>query len=220
MQRRKMTIIILVLLLVSFLADSRTIMAEGTSSVKDCLDNPSECGAGEVTPKGDVEGEDVSENGGVGVSIWDVAKMILATIFVIVLIYFLLKFIGKKNKGYQNNALIQNIGGTRVGANRSVQIIKAGDRVFIIGVGENVNLLKELEDNDAREILTEYNNRLEQMTGPGDIVSKLLQRKKGVDKVEDRSPFSSILDKQLEDISLRRKQAYEEIKQKGSQNDE
>lgn len=220
MRRRKITIIILVLVLVSFLVDSRTVMAEGANSVKDCLENPSECGAEEVTPKGDVEGESVSESGSVGVSIWDFAKMILATIFVIALIYFLLKFLGKRNRGYQNNALIQNIGGARVGANRSVQIIKAGDRVFIIGVGENVNLLKELEDDDARKILTEYNDRLEQLTGPGDIVSKLLQRKKEVQKDDDRIPFSSILDKQLEDISLRRQQAYEEIKQKGPKNDE
>lgn len=220
MQRRKMTIIILVLALVSFLADSRTVMAEGTNSVKDCLENPSECGVEEVTPTGDGEGENVSDKESVGVSIWDFAKMILTTIFVVALIYGLLKFLGKRNRGYQNTALIQNIGGARVGTNRSVQIIKAGDRVFIVGVGENVNLLKELEDDDARKILKEYNNRLEQLTGQGDIVSKLLQRKKEIQENDDRGAFSSIFNKQLEDINARRKQAFEKIRQKGPKNDE
>lgn len=220
MKRIKMTIIIFVLALFSLLADSRPVMAEGANSVKDCLENPSECSAEEVTPTGDGEGENVSGKEGVGVSIWDFAKMILATIFVIALIYCLLKFLGKRNRGYQNTALIQNIGGARVGANRSVQIIKAGDRVFIVGVGENVNLLKELEDDDAREILKEYNNRLEQLTGPGDIVSKLLQRKKEIQENDDRGSFSSILNKQFQDINVSRKQAYEKIRQKGPKNDE
>ena len=73
----------------------------------------------------------------------DGLKMIGALIFVIALLYFLLKFVNKKSQSYQQNRIVQHLGGTSLGGNRSVQIVKAGKQILILGVGEDVQVLSE-----------------------------------------------------------------------------
>ena len=59
---------------------------------------------------------------------------------------------------------MENLGGNALGANRSVQVIKVGNRLLIVGVGENIQLLKEIEDGQEYEqIISEYNNQINQM---------------------------------------------------------
>ncbi|MDP4083047.1 MAG: flagellar biosynthetic protein FliO [Bacillota bacterium] len=154
----------------------------------------------------------------VGITFWDFVRMILATIFVVALLYLLLKFINKKSKVYKSTQIVENLGGTTLGANRSVQIIKVGSQVFIVGVGENVQLLKEIEDTEERDqIITEYNNKMEQLIEPSDIVTKIVERaKKWQSSKNESSTFSSHLKKQLEDISKGRKKLFEELEKKGS----
>ena len=41
--------------------------------------------------------------------------------------------------------------GTTLGANRSVQLIKIGNQLLIVGVGENIQLLKEIDDEQEYE---------------------------------------------------------------------
>ena len=72
--------------------------------------------------------------------------MIFATVFVVGLLYFVLKFVNKNGRLFKSTQLIENLGGTALGANRSVQLIKVGNRLLIVGVGENIQLLKEIED--------------------------------------------------------------------------
>ena len=45
----------------------------------------------------------------------------------------------------KSTQLVENLGGNRLGANRSVQLIKVGERLFVVGVGENIQLLKKLK---------------------------------------------------------------------------
>ena len=89
--------------------------------------------------------------------------MIFATVFVVGLLYFVLKFVNKKGRLFKRTQLIENLGGTTLGANRSVQLIKVGNRLFIVGVGENIQLLKEIEEEQEYEqIISEYNNQINQ----------------------------------------------------------
>jgi flagellar protein FliO/FliZ len=187
------------------------------TSVKDCIENPENCK--ETTPA--VEegtGSNASTNGEVGITVWDVFKMILATIFVVALLYIILKFINKKNRSYQSTQLVENLGGTSLGTNRSVQIVKIGNRLLIVGVGENIQLLKEIDDSEEyHQIISDYNNRMEQLVQPSDIVTKVLQRtKKSSTSVTEGNHFQSLLKNQLDEIKKGRKKLYEEMEKKGS----
>ncbi|MEW8970950.1 MAG: flagellar biosynthetic protein FliO [Mesobacillus sp.] len=186
-------------------------------SVQDCMKNPESCDDGQAD-KTTKQSDDTKSQ--VGVGFLDFLRMILATAFVAALIYFLLKFINKKSIMYKSSQLVENLGGTSLGANRSVQIVKAGNKLLIVGVGENIQLLKEIDDpEEYSQVIQEYNNKMDQLVQPSDIVTRLLKRAKK-DGGNQRSEFSALLKNQLNDMASGRKKMLEEIQKKGSEKDE
>lgn len=206
-------------LLAALLSPSGLASAEQLNkSVQDCMKNPESCDDGQAD-KTTKQSDDTTRSQ-VGVGFLDFLRMILATAFVAALIYFLLKFINKKSIMYKSSQLVENLGGTSLGANRSVQIVKAGNKLLIVGVGENIQLLKEIDDpEEYSQIIQEYNNKMEQLVQPSDIVTRLLKRAKK-DGGNQRSEFSALLKNQLNDMASGRKRMLEEIQKKGSEKDE
>ena len=199
------------------------------NSVKDCLEQPNACEDISKNPSqtetidgnSNVEKKDQETvSSSVGITLWEFVKMIIATVFVVGLLYFVLKFVNKKGRMFKSTQLIENLGGTTLGANRSVQLIKIGNRLLLVGVGENIQLLKEIEnEQECEQIILEYNNQINQVGIPNDIISKIFKRVQLKDnKNGEQNPlFQTLLKKQLDDLSKGRKQLYEELeKKKGS----
>jgi flagellar protein FliO/FliZ len=186
------------------------------NSVKDCIQHPEKCKDSNASPR--KAATQKNEAAQVGITIWDFIRMIFATAFVVALLYFLLKFINKKSRSFKSTQLVENLGGTALGANRSVQIVKVGNELFIIGVGENIQLLKEIEDPQERQqILSDYNNRLEQLSQPSDIVTKILEKtKKKLPSNKEDASFSSLFKAQLDELSKGRKKLFDQMERKGS----
>ena len=150
----------------------------------------------------------------VGLSFWDFLRMIFTMIFVVALLYFILRFIGKKTKSYQKANFIENLGGTSLGANRSVQLVKVGERVLIVGVGENIQLLTEIKDDGERnQLLEEYNQKIEQMIQPSDLLTKWKGRR--MQPKTDSTSFTEKLKDQLEQMKESRKQLVNKLDEKG-----
>ncbi|WP_237562814.1 flagellar biosynthetic protein FliO [Bacillus dakarensis] len=222
MQSKHQLIKVLFLLIFVWTNSQLGVSAQEVNSVKDCIEQPEKCSEENLIPEDTDNGnkENINENT-VGVTAWDFIKMIFATIFVVALLYLLLKFINKKSHVYKSSQVVENIGGTSLGANRSVQIIKVGSRVLVLGVGENIQLLKEIEDEEeARRIIVEHNNKIEQLTSPSDIVTKVLNLRKALttqekEREKEASSFSSVLKNQLDHMSQDRKKLYDEMEKKG-----
>jgi flagellar protein FliO/FliZ len=90
-------------------------------------------------------------------------KLVFYTIVVVWLIYLLIRFLSKRQQKLQHHSVFTPIGGTPLGNNKSVQMVKVGDSLYMIGVGDNVNLLKEIEDKEEVERILEQAE--EQKTG-------------------------------------------------------
>ncbi|WP_071395328.1 flagellar biosynthetic protein FliO [Bacillus tuaregi] len=191
-------------------------------SVKDCLEQPDTCGEQQEINQNvtadDMDSTQDKATSPIGLTIWDFFKMILATIFVIALLYLILKFVNKKGQLFKSSQLIENLGGTTLGANRSVQLIKVGNRILVVGVGENVQLIKEIDKpEEFNELLSAYNVKMDQLTQPGDLISKVLKKGGTTDKKGGDSAFQALMKKQLYDLSKGRQKLYDEIeKEKGS----
>lgn len=150
----------------------------------------------------------------VGLSFWDFLRMIFAMIFVVALLYFVLRFISKKTKNYQKASFIENLGGTSLGGNRSIQLVKVGDRVLIVGVGEDIQLLSEIKnDIERNQLLDEYNQKMEQMIQPVDLLTKWIDKFKKT-KTETNS-FTVELKNQLQQMKQSRKQLAKKLEEKG-----
>ena len=76
----------------------------------------------------------------------NIIKMIFALFLILLLLYIILLFLKRKNYTNVQHGNIQKIGGFVLGTNKSVQLIKIGEKVYMLGVGDNVQLLEEITD--------------------------------------------------------------------------
>ncbi|MEY8751240.1 flagellar biosynthetic protein FliO [Alkalicoccobacillus gibsonii] len=82
-----------------------------------------------------------------------VLKLIGSLALIIALMYGLVRFLGKRTKTFRQSQVLENIGGMPLGPNRSIQLIKVGDRVLVVGVGESIQLLKEIDSEEELDEL-------------------------------------------------------------------
>jgi flagellar protein FliO/FliZ len=154
---------------------------------------------------------------------FDFFNVIFALFLVLMLLYVTLRFIKKKNQTYGFTKTMMNLGGTSLGNNRSVQLVKVGDRILVVGVGEDIQLLKEIDsEEEIQQILSQQQNDVQQLLQPSDIISKLVQQVKGYKKQNDKQQdsFKSLLASQLSDLSKGRKNLLQELDKKGNKNDD
>lgn len=90
-----------------------------------------------------------------GSLILDFIKLFLALILVLALIYIALKVVGNKSKITARGKVLENMAGLPLGQNKSLQIIRIGSKFYLIGVGENVQLLDEISDEELISELLE-----------------------------------------------------------------
>ncbi|RLQ95733.1 flagellar biosynthetic protein FliO [Falsibacillus albus] len=185
----------------------------GEETVKDCIKQKN-CQDGSAAPEKSGASDPSSKP---FISAWDIIKMIFALLFVLALLYGLLKFINKRSRSYQHSRLIENLGGTPLGGNRSIQLVKVNNRILILGVGENIQLLKDIDNQDEfSEILNHFKDDTESQIQPVDFLSKLLN---GKDKKKDavqtpNSSFKKMLTDQLQDFKGGRKKIMNELEKK------
>ncbi len=149
------------------------------------------------------------------ISAWDFIKMIFATIFVIFLIYFVLKLITKRGKLFSQQRFMENLGGTSLGTNRSIQLVKVGNQILVVGVGESITLLKEIHNEDeVTSIVNEYNSQLDQMVQPMNLLKKFSKNQTISETGHDQ--FSKLLKDQLSELSNGRKKIMQQLEKKGS----
>jgi flagellar protein FliO/FliZ len=220
---RRLCIIFVSILICAFavLQAGMPAFAEQSRSVKECLEHPEKC-KNETLPDQE-KGDSPVAQGQSPFSVWDFFKMILATIFILFLIYTLLKWMNSRSRFYQQRrGLVEHLGGTSLGTNRSVQLIKVGNRILVVGVGESIHLLKEIDDeNEVKEILAEYNARLDQLIEPNQWLQKIgVWFKKEQRKEQNVESFRQLLSHQLQQLSQERKKALAELEKKGTTTDE
>lgn len=142
-------------------------------------------------------------------------RMLIALAFIIFLIYALAKFINKRTRAFHGTRSLESLGGLSVGQNRSIQLIKVGDRLLVVGVSDTIQLLKEITDeNEIQQFIQERQATLEQ----DDIFTKSKQWLASKSTTKNES-FTSLLDKQLKNIVEDRKKAYSNVKKKESRDE-
>jgi flagellar protein FliO/FliZ len=118
-------------------------------SVNDCLEGDAVCEE-ETAPITENESEDEQEpiaaSNDSNSLLFDLVKMFFALLLVLGLIYIMLKLLNKRNKMFNQIKHLENLGGISVGQNKSIQIIRIGSRFYVVGVGDNVEMLQEITD--------------------------------------------------------------------------
>lgn len=200
------------------IAPQTQVLAEQSPlSVKECLEQPEKCqDANKQEP--DEQNSDNAETASI-VSAWDFVKMFLAFLFVLALLYALLKLLNKRNRVFQANRVFQNLGGTPLGGNRSIQVVKVGERILVIGVGDSVQLLTEVKDEQEKERLFHSLDQANGLQGEFKVILPSLfdKRKHRTDGAQ--ADFRSMLKEKMNEISNQRKNAMKELERNDRDNE-
>ncbi|MFX3674094.1 MAG: flagellar biosynthetic protein FliO [Paenisporosarcina sp.] len=160
-----------------------------------------------------------SETAAVSVSAWDYIKMVLALLFVLALLYGVLKLVNSKNRMYQQNQLMQNLGGLSLGQQKSVQLLQVGDSLFLVGVGEDISILKEITDTDEKEKMMTFYNEKQEFTAQVPYIANVLKRFKNpflneTSKKQEKGNFEQMFKKRLSEIKADRSVGLSDWKKK------
>jgi flagellar protein FliO/FliZ len=181
----------------------------------ECIKNPEAC---QDTNTEDAEADN-PESASVSVGPLDYIKIFFSLAIVLALLIMVMKFLNRKNAKYQNNTLVRNIGGISVGAQKSVQLVHIADRVFVVGVGDEVNLLKEIENPDeVKQLLAIFDERQGiSSTTPyiADLLNKFKQNKTK-NKIEETQDFQSMFNERISEIKQERSEQLDRWKEQES----
>lgn len=159
-------------------------------------------------------------------TVGDFIKTIFAFVFVIGLLFALLKFINRKNRVYDKNRMMKNMGGISLGQQKSIQLVVVGDTYYLIGVGEDIRLLKEITDLDEIEKLKAYYEELDIAGAPAGWLEKIItvvtkQKEKEVQKTDrETSDFSTVFSSKLTEIKEDRRKKIRQLTEKERNRDE
>ncbi|MEN2766437.1 flagellar biosynthetic protein FliO [Ornithinibacillus xuwenensis] len=147
--------------------------------------------------------EPESDNGGLA---FDLIRMVFALLLILALIYLLLKFLNKRNKLFNQVKTLENLGGIAVGPSKSIQIVRVGSKLYMIGVGENVQLLEEITDEAMKEEILKSNEEQTNFTA-GNILNIFRQNREQSSTKSKKSghDFKQLFSNELEKLKQNRK---------------
>lgn len=151
-----------------------------------------------------------------------IGALIFYTLLIVGLIYLLIRFLATRQRSLQTNQLVQVMGGGSVGQQKSVQLVKVGNQVLVVGVGEEVTLLKEIDDEVEKARLMEaMEQQSELLKEKPKWLEKGLEiiRPKSMDTQASPRSFQTLLqqslDKQKETVQSVRKRMTRDEKERG-----
>ncbi|MCZ0702574.1 flagellar protein FliO/FliZ [Natronobacillus azotifigens] len=145
-------------------------------------------------------------------------QIILALGVILGLIYLLLKLFNRNGKLSKHGEMLENYGGVSLGSNKSMQIIRIGKQFFVVGVGENVEMLTEITDEETKTTLLQ--EREESQLQANQIIEtignkfKRMSNKTQSDQHEKTSdPFASMFKNELHAMKEKRKMIRDQQKE-------
>lgn len=145
-----------------------------------------------------------------------ILQTFFALLIVLALIYLLLKFLGNRNKLFTQVKSLENIGGISIGQNKSIQLVRVGSNIYMIGVGENVELLEEITDQQLKDDLLHKNEENEfQVNNLFSAFTKMKPSKKNKptsDKTNNQ--FKEMFSSELTKLKQTRTKIQDQQKQK------
>lgn len=139
----------IVFLLLFFLGLASVVSAEEPTSVYDAIENKK----GEVTDEPQQKEEQSADMDRTFSLFPFFIKLVVSLTFIILLIYLVLKFWAQKTRGMQARGPFLMLGGCSLGTNRSLQLVMIGKTIYILGVGENVQLIREVAEGVEYDLI-------------------------------------------------------------------
>lgn len=129
-------------------------------------------------------------------------KVVFFLIVIGILIYFLIRFLSNQSRQSLGGLPLKLLGGVALGQNRSLQIVQVGKKLYVLGVGQDIRLLSEIEDE--QEVL-EWTNR---EPAVHNLLSSISKWRK---KANQADSFQDVFQEQLNQLKENRHKAEDAI---------
>lgn len=149
----------------------------------------------------------------------ELLKLVFYLSLILAMIYLSLRFIAKKN-GVMRPNIFQLLGGVQLGQNKSVQLVEIGNKIYILGVGQEVRLLQvidsqeELEEiRDSMKMTSPANDRLiewAQQLKDSSFINRFIKKKDQLEK-EKKNDFETLLNQKMTQLKDQRAQSLQQI---------
>lgn len=149
-----------------------------------------------------------------------IVKVIFFLILIIVIFFVIMKIIAQKNK-YLMGRSIRSLGGLPLGPNKSIQVVEIGKSLYIVGVGENIQLLEKIHDEEEVALISEMMSSRPSLTGPtfeswGGWLRRLRRKHEVEEELDiEATSFQQVFQTKMSD----RKKMMEELLQQDKNSD-
>ncbi|SDN28421.1 flagellar biosynthetic protein FliO [Alkalicoccus daliensis] len=143
-------------------------------------------------------------------------QLILALGVVLFLIYGLLKFMNKRARSFSSHQTVQSVGGVGIGTNKSVQLVRVGEKLLVLGVGDSVSLLKEIDDPQEVEKMLQAEQQTE-LIKPKQALEAWFSNRKNKENPyadNDKNRFQSLLSKEMTDVKKSQEKVHSTLEEK------
>ena len=185
---------------------------------ENCNENPEVCSEENISEDNTTDADaESTESASVSIGFWDYIKVLIALVFVLGLLLFILKYLNKRNLNYQQNAVVKNIGGLSVGQQKSVQLLLIGKSVYVVGVGDNIQLLKEIDSEEEIEQLLSQTESNQNMMNTSPYIVELFKKVSKKNRSEDISSspkFNDMFNEKIGEIKKQRSNELERWKER------
>lgn len=145
--------------------------------------------------------------------------VIVVLVLIIGLIIILIRFLAHKNNSWFSSRSIRHLGGVGLGQNKSVQMVKVGNSLYVVGVGEDVTLLDKIDEQEEIDAIFQSMNSAPNLSGKGLIAylsrSLNFRREKSLpldtNDPSAASSFQKIFHSKMQQVSERRQQLKNEL---------
>lgn len=148
-----------------------------------------------------------------------------ALLFVVGLLFGLLKLVNRKNRLYDKNRFMKNMGGISLGQHKSIQLVTIGESYYLIGVGDDIRLLKEITEPEEIDKLVQFyeGDNGEMATGMlNRVLMKMTgQLKKGqTHQTKESADFGELFKSRLDEMKEERNRQIGRLTEKERNPDE
>ncbi|GAB7388229.1 hypothetical protein BSNK01_20660 [Bacillaceae bacterium] len=166
-------------------ADEQTTVYEMIEEQSQGSDEQAERGDGSVADSGEKQSPQGNADRDTFSIFTFFLRLILSLSLTILLIFLLYKLLAARTRKWQANGPFRLLGGCMLGANRSVQAVLIGRTIYILGVGENVQLIRTIEEGEEYDaILQSAEPKRKSESWPEILQGKLQELKKDRETVE------------------------------------
>ncbi|XOS92676.1 flagellar biosynthetic protein FliO [Brevibacillus laterosporus] len=134
-------------------------------------------------------------------------QIVFSLAVVVGLIYLLFKWLGKRQAGgFRESGPFRTVGGYSLGTGKSIQLVMIGDSLYVLGVGDNIQLIRQIPPGDELDVILAD---IENKAAPDWSWNKLGHLFQAQSKTtsthtqQTDASFDQLLDEQWREVSMR-----------------